>query len=54
LTGKELIIVLFSSRIREGATERLRVSDYGIKGQIIAGKLLVYAGDVEQYSISIF
>lgn len=51
--GKALTLVLLSSGIREGAIERLRVGDYSIikdDGQTKAGKLVVYAGEVEQYT----
>jgi integrase len=53
LRGKALTLVLLSSGIREGAIERLRVGDYSIissDGQTKAGKLVVYAGEVEQYT----
>jgi hypothetical protein len=44
--------VLLSSGIREGAIEMLTVGNYSaIKndGEVKAGKLVVYAGEVEQY-----
>ena len=53
LRGKTLTLVLLSSGIREGAIEMLRVGDYSIinsDDQIKAGKLVVYAGEVEQYT----
>ncbi len=45
--------MLLSSGIREGAIEMLKVGDYSIidsDGHTKAGKLVVYAGEVEQYT----
>lgn len=53
LRGKALTLVLLSSGVREGAIEMLTVGDYSIiknDGQTKAGKLVVYAGEVEQYT----
>jgi integrase len=52
IRGKPLTLLLVSSGIREGAAESLHVGDYvpiGNNGQIVAGKLVVYAGYPEQY-----
>jgi integrase len=50
--GKALTLVLESSGIREGAMETLEVGDYTPirnNGQIVAGRLVVYARHPEQY-----
>jgi integrase len=52
IRGKALTLVLVSSGIREGALETLQVGDYTPirnNGQIVAGRLVVYAGHPEQY-----
>jgi hypothetical protein len=52
IRSKGLTLVLLSSGIREGAIEMLRVGDYvPIKknGKTVAGKLIVYSGEPEQY-----
>jgi integrase len=52
IRGKALTLLLVSSGIREGAIETLHVGDYTPirnNGQIVAGKLVVYAGHPEQY-----
>jgi integrase len=53
IRSKALTLLLVSSGIREGAIEMLRVGDYShIKkeGETVAGRLVVYAGDPEQYA----
>jgi integrase len=50
--GKALTLVLESSGIREGAMETLEVGDYTPirnNDQIVAGRLVVYAGHPERY-----
>jgi integrase len=50
--GRPLSLLLVSSGIREGAVETLCFGDYAPirnNGQIIAGRLVVYAGHPEQY-----
>jgi integrase len=52
IRSKPLTLIFVSSGIREGAIEMLRVGDYShIKrdGETVAGRLVVYAGDSEQY-----
>jgi integrase len=52
IRGRPLTLVLVSSGIREGAMETLQVGDYTPirnNGQIVAGRLVVYAGQPEQY-----
>jgi integrase len=52
IRGKPLTLVLVSSGIREGAMETLHVGDYAPirnNGQVVAGRLVVYAGHPEQY-----
>ena len=52
IRGKALTLVFVSSGIREGAIETLNIGDYApIKkdGQTVAGRLVVYGGDSEQY-----
>jgi integrase len=52
IRSKALTLVLISSGIREGAIEMLHIGDYvPIKrdGKIVAGKIIVYAGEPEQY-----
>jgi integrase len=52
IRSKALTLVLLSSGIREGAIEMLRIGDYvPIKknGKTVAGKLIVYSGEPEQY-----
>jgi integrase len=52
IRSKALTLVLLSSGIREGAIELLRIGDYvPIKrnGKTAAGKIIVYAGEPEQY-----
>ena len=52
IRSKALTLVFVSSGIREGAIEMLRVGDYShIKrdGETVAGRLVVCAGDPEQY-----
>jgi hypothetical protein len=50
---KALTLVFVSSGIREGAIEHLKAGDYTqikVEGEkIVAGRLLVYSGDPEQY-----
>jgi integrase len=50
---KALTLVFVSSGIREGAIEQLKVGDYTqikVEGEkIVAGRLVVYSGDPEQY-----
>jgi integrase len=50
---KALTLVFVSSGIREGAIEHLRVEDYSlIRGEeqrILAGRLIIYSADPEQY-----
>ena len=52
IRGEALTLVLVSSGIREGAMETLHVGDYTPirkNSQIVAGRLVVYAGQPEQY-----
>ena len=52
IRGKALTLLLVSSGIREGAIETLHVGDYmpiRNNGQVVAGRLVVYAGHPEQY-----
>ena len=52
IRGKPLTLLLVSSGIREGAAETLHVGDYTPirnNGQVVAGRLVVYAGHHEQY-----
>ena len=52
IRSKALTLVLLSSGIREGAIEMLRIGDYiPIKrnGKTVAGKIIVYASEPEQY-----
>src|SRR5215831_2655193 len=52
IRGEALTLVLVSSGIRGGATETLHVGDYTPirnNGQVVAGRLVVYAGHHEQY-----
>jgi hypothetical protein len=52
IRSKALTLVLLSSGIREGSTELLRIGDYvPIKrdGKRVAGKIIVYSGEPEQY-----
>ena len=52
IRGKPLTLLLESSGIREGAVETLHVGDYTPirnNGQVVAGRLVVYAGQPEQY-----
>jgi integrase len=52
IRSKALTIVLLSSGIREGSIELLRIGDYvPIKrdGKRVAGKIIVYSGEPEQY-----
>ena len=50
---KALTLVFVSSGIREGAIEHLKAGDYNqikVEGEkIVAGRLVVYSGDPEQY-----
>lgn len=52
LRGRALTLVLFSSGIREGAIESLKVSDWSPiyrDKKLIGGKLVVYNGEPERY-----
>jgi len=52
IRSKALTLVLISSGIREGAVEMLRFGDYSQirkDSQIVAGRLVIYAGEPEQY-----
>lgn len=52
IRSKALTLVLLSSGIREGSIEVLRIGDYmPIKrdGKRVAGKIIVYSGEPEQY-----
>jgi integrase len=52
IRSKALTLVLLSSGIREGSIELLRIGDYvPIKrdGKRVAGKIIVYSGEPEQY-----
>ncbi len=52
LRGKALTLALLSSGIREGAIEKLDLGHYSPiqrDGKIIAGKLVVYAGEIIFY-----
>ena len=52
IRSKALTLVLLSSGIREGAIEMLRIGDYvPIKrnGKTVAGKIIIYSGEPEQY-----
>lgn len=53
LRGKALILAFISSGIREGAVETLKVGHFSAikkKDGLFAGRLVVYAGDPDQYA----
>jgi integrase len=52
IRSKALTLVLLSSGIREGAIEMLHIGDYvptKRNGRMVAGKIIVYPGEPEQY-----
>ena len=52
LRGRALTLIFISSGIREGAVESLKAGDVSateVDGKLVAGRLVAYSGDADQY-----